>query len=125
MPFNPKSLENLGKPRTKAGRKNFLLSQKAIDWLANQSNQSAAIEALISQQIMREKTKMTYEFRNLTTIEDREFDAADLTEALNLVSKAWFDGSKVVDFVRDNSSRITLLSNRANGNVIGKIYIYD
>ena len=54
MPFNPKSLKNLGKPRTKAGRKNFLLSQEAIDWLVNQPNQSAAIEELIKQKIVED-----------------------------------------------------------------------
>jgi hypothetical protein len=50
MPYNPKSKENLGKPKTKAKRKNFLLSQKSIDYLADFDNQTAEIERLIAQE---------------------------------------------------------------------------
>ena len=52
MAFNPKSLENLGKPKTKAGRKNFSLNQASHDWLASQKNQSQTVENLIKEQIM-------------------------------------------------------------------------
>ena len=47
MPFNPKSLENLGKPTTKAKRKNFALSQNAISYLDRFNNQTAELERLI------------------------------------------------------------------------------
>jgi hypothetical protein len=51
MPYNPKSKENLGKPFTKAKRKNFCLSQQAIDYLANFENQTAEVERLIEKEI--------------------------------------------------------------------------
>ena len=79
---------------------------------------------IINQQTMREKTKMTYEFRNLKTIENRKFEATDLIAALNLVSKAWFDSTKVTDFMR-SGNQITLLSNHPSGNTIGKVYLFD
>jgi hypothetical protein len=68
---------------------------------------------------------MIYEFRNLNTIEDRKFEADSFIEALSLVSKEWFDGSPVIDFVRDDSSRVTLLSNNPHANVIGRVYFWD
>ena len=67
---------------------------------------------------------MTYEFRNLKTIENRKFEATDLIEALNLASKVWFDSTKVTDFMR-SGNQITLLSNHPSGNTIGKVYIFD
>jgi hypothetical protein len=55
MPYNPKSLANLGKPRTKARRKNFTLTTKSIEWLDQQKNQSNSIDSLIEEQIMIEQ----------------------------------------------------------------------
>ena len=55
MPFNRKSLDNLGKPKTKAGRKNFTLTEGTIRWLAAQSNASSAIDRLVGKQIMIER----------------------------------------------------------------------
>lgn len=52
---NPRSLANLGKPKTKAGRFNFTLSAQSVDWLNRQSNKSAAIDSLIQIQTWREK----------------------------------------------------------------------
>lgn len=52
---NPRSLANLGKPKTKAGRFNFTLSQQSADWLSRQPNKSAAIDELIAKQIWRER----------------------------------------------------------------------
>lgn len=54
MPYNPKSRENLGKPKTKAGRFNFTLSEQSAEWLSRQPNKSAAIDWLIGEQIKRE-----------------------------------------------------------------------
>jgi hypothetical protein len=47
MPYNPQSLVNLGKPKTKAWVKNFRLSQEAIDYLSHFPNQTRIIECLI------------------------------------------------------------------------------
>lgn len=55
MPYNKKSLLNLGKRRTKAKRKQFLFTQKAIDWIEQHKNQTEAIEALILRAIEEEK----------------------------------------------------------------------
>jgi hypothetical protein len=55
MPKNnvhPNSLANLGKPRTKSGRFNFTLGQHSVDWLNQQQNKSAAIDALIREEAM-------------------------------------------------------------------------
>lgn len=51
MPFNPKSKANLGKPKTKAKRKNFALSQESIDYLSQFDNQTAEIERLIAKEV--------------------------------------------------------------------------
>lgn len=70
---------------------------------------------------------MIYKFRNLKhqgEYEDQEFEAESMIDALNLVSKAWFSGSKVIDYVVDSNSRITLLNNQSSGNVIGRIYYW-
>ena len=64
----------------------------------------------------------TYKFRNLATIETLEFEGSTILDALNLASIKWFGGTPVVDYLTDNSDRITLLSNSPNGNVIGRIY---
>lgn len=44
---HPRSLANLGKPKTKAGRFNFTLSAQSVKWLSRQPNKSAAIDKLI------------------------------------------------------------------------------
>lgn len=49
---HPRSLANLGKPRTKAGRFNFTLSAQSVKWLSRQPNKSAAIDQLIEDKIM-------------------------------------------------------------------------
>ena len=51
---HPRSLANLGKPRTKAGRFNFTLSAQSAEWLSRQPNKSAAIDQLIEDKIMQE-----------------------------------------------------------------------
>lgn len=61
-------------------------------------------------------------FRNLKTLETIELEG-DFIDALNYISKLWFDGSKVIDFVWDGNSRVTLLSNHPSGNVIGRVYV--
>ena len=52
---HPRSLANLGKPRTKAGRFNFTLSAQSVEWLSRQPNKSAAIDKLIEDKIMAAK----------------------------------------------------------------------
>lgn len=52
---NPRSLANLGKPKTKAGRFNFTLSAQSVEWLNRQPNKSAAIDQLIAKQAWRER----------------------------------------------------------------------
>lgn len=54
MPYNPESKKNLGKPRTKAGRRNFTLKQETIDWLSAR-NASDAIDGLVSEQMSIER----------------------------------------------------------------------
>jgi hypothetical protein len=49
---HPRSLANLGKPKTKAGRFNFTLSAQSVEWLSRQPNKSAAIDQLIEEKIM-------------------------------------------------------------------------
>lgn len=51
MPYNQKSKANLGKPKTKAQRKNFSLSQMSIDYLSQFDNQTGEIERLIAKEI--------------------------------------------------------------------------
>jgi hypothetical protein len=53
---NPRSLANLGKPKTKAGRFNFTLTEQSVKWLNRQANKSAAIDKLIQQKINQEHT---------------------------------------------------------------------
>ena len=58
MPYNPKSRQNLGKPVTKAGRKNFSLTQETIGWLSRQdiaSNASNAVDTLVERRIRIEE----------------------------------------------------------------------
>jgi hypothetical protein len=52
---HPRSLANLGKPKTKAGRFNFTLSAQSVEWLSRQPNKSAAIDCLIQTQTWREQ----------------------------------------------------------------------
>jgi hypothetical protein len=52
---HPRSLANLGKPKTKAGRFNFSLSPASAEWLSRQPNKSAAIDQLIAEQAWRER----------------------------------------------------------------------
>jgi predicted dienelactone hydrolase len=52
---HPRSLANLGKPKTKAGRFNFTLTEASTEWLSRQSNKSAAIDQLIAEQAWRER----------------------------------------------------------------------
>lgn len=59
MPYNPKSLANLGKQKTKAGRKNFSLSIESFEWLSLQPNQSKAIDNLIKREIMSTVNQIT------------------------------------------------------------------
>lgn len=47
MPYNPKSAQNLGKPKTKGGSKIFRLSPEALEILRNHKNQTQFIEDLI------------------------------------------------------------------------------
>lgn len=61
----------------------------------------------------------------MKTIEDATFTAATRLTILNHVSREWFDGSEVVDWVTDNNNRLTLLSNANSGNVIGVIYVHE
>lgn len=49
---HPRSLANLGKPKTKAGRFNFTLTAQSAEWLSRQPNKSAAIDQLIEDKIM-------------------------------------------------------------------------
>ena len=49
---HPRSLANLGKPKTKAGRFNFTLTAQSVEWLSRQPNKSAAIDKLIEDKIM-------------------------------------------------------------------------
>lgn len=51
---NPRSLANLGKPKTKAGRFNFTLTEASGQWLSRQPNKSAAIDQLIQNQNRKE-----------------------------------------------------------------------
>lgn len=50
---HPRSLANLGKPKTKAGRFNFTLTAQSVEWLSRQPNKSAAIDTLIHEAIMK------------------------------------------------------------------------
>lgn len=52
---HPRSLANLGKPRTKAQRCNFTLTAQSVEWLSKQPNKSAAIDKLIEEKITREE----------------------------------------------------------------------
>ena len=52
---HPRSLANLGKPKTKAGRFNFTLTAQSAEWLSRQPNKSAAIDPLIEAKIMAAK----------------------------------------------------------------------
>jgi hypothetical protein len=51
MTYNPKSKLNLGKPKIKAKRKNFALTQESIDYLDRFDNQTAEIERLIAKEM--------------------------------------------------------------------------
>jgi len=52
---HPRSIANLGKPKTKAGRFNFTLSEQSAQWLSRQPNKSAAIDKLIAEQAWEER----------------------------------------------------------------------
>jgi len=59
MPYNPKSLKNLGKPKVKAGERKFRLTQAALDYLEKQKNATQKIEELIMQAIESEQILVT------------------------------------------------------------------
>ena len=100
MPVNPKSLENLGKPRTKAGRKNFTLTQQTIDWLTSQPNASQAIDNLVKQQIMIEQ--LAQWLAETVPIPRNDDDAGNLTIWSTLTMRDAWDmrGENVADWVR-------------------------
>lgn len=76
MPFNPKSLDNLGKQKTKAGRKNFSLSLESFEWLSLQPNQSQSIDNLIKREIMN-------------TINQVAVHVVEFNSQVELIKKIW------------------------------------
>jgi len=89
---HPRSLANLGKPKTKAGRFNFTLSAQSVEWLSRQPNKSAAIDQLIEDKIMATLSpNQAYEMFVGCSI--KEFlDGHPLEDAINaLMSERWWE----------------------------------
>jgi hypothetical protein len=65
----------------------------------------------------------TFRFRNLQTIEDRDFNAPDMLSAIQQAAAYW-GWERPTDWQLSDSGRLTLLSNSPSGNVIATIFYY-
>lgn len=83
---NPRSLQNLGKPKTKAGKRLLSLTQESLDWLASQKNASAAVDQLILEQ--RRKKAMAIA-TVVNELGQKEFDLISLTEGVFNEDTGW------------------------------------
>jgi hypothetical protein len=66
----------------------------------------------------------SFKFRNLRTAEDRTVKAPGMLEALNQISRIWFSGTPVVDWVPNGSGQINLLSADRDGSVVGTVFFW-
>ena len=83
---HPASRANLGKQKTKAGRKCFSLTKQSLDWLAAQKNASQAVDEMIEKKIMEEKVDVIAKL-----IESLEV-STDYDPGLGLIVKAADNG---------------------------------